>query len=117
MSSIEEKKQSGNELRPTQTATEMFHKLRTRFLENLPDEDKEAYRRFGEKFHSSFDVDTGSPIDLSTINMEESLAYLVESLKSGLHPTYLTEDEVVLLKAGYGEEWYTKWGYTKNDLK
>jgi hypothetical protein len=49
--------------------------------------------------------------------MEESLAYVVESLKSGLHPKYLTEDEIMLLRAGYGDEWYQKWGYKKEDLE
>lgn len=98
-------------------AKEMFDKLRSKFLENLPEEDRIAYQKFGEKFHSSFNVDTGSPIDLSTINMEESLAYVVESLKSGLHPKYLTDDEITLLRAGYGDEWYVQWGYTKNDCK
>lgn len=98
-------------------AKEMFDKLRTKFLEQLPDDDKKAYQKFGEKFHSSFNVDTGSPIDLSTINMEESLAYIVESLKSGLHPKYLTEDEIMLMRAGYGDEWYTLWDYKETDLK
>jgi hypothetical protein len=48
--------------------------------------------------------------------MEESLAYVVESLKSGLHPKYLTEDERTLVRAGYGDQWYEKWGYTSKDL-
>ena len=43
--------------------------------------------------------------------MEEAVSYVVESLKSGLHPKYLTEDEQVLLQAAYGDEWYKEWGY------
>lgn len=100
-----------------QKASEIFDNLRAKFMEQMPEEDQAAYKRFGEKFHSSFNVDTGAPIDLSTINMEESLAYVVESLKSGLHPKYLTEDEVAMVRAGYGDQWYTKWGYVEKDLK
>jgi hypothetical protein len=37
-------------------------------------------------------------------------------MKSGLHPKYLNEDEVHLLKAGFGEEWYKNWGYDKSDI-
>ena len=111
MTTTAEKKKS------PQKATEIFDHLKAKFMEQMPEEDKAAYQRFGEKFHSSFNVDTGAPVDLSTINMEESLAYVVESLKSGLHPKYLTEDEVMMLRAGYGDEWYKNWGYGPHDLQ
>jgi hypothetical protein len=103
-------------------ATEMFEKMRKSFLEKASEEDKEKYMKFGERFYNSFDVNTGSPIqqdDASgnpTICMEEALAYVVESLKSGLHPSRLTYDEAMIVRAGYGEEWYEKWGYTKEDI-
>jgi hypothetical protein len=110
-------KQATPQPKKTQTAMEMFDTLRSKFMEQVPEENQAAYKRFGEKFHSSFNVNTGSPVDLSTINMEESLAYVVESLKSGLHPRYLSEDEVVMLRAGYGDKWYEKWEYTEKDLQ
>jgi len=97
-------------------ANTIFEKMKKSFLDNAKEEDIEKYQKFGEKFYNSFDVNTGGPTP-DCINMEESLAYVVESLKSGLHPRYLSEDEVVLLRAGYGEQWYKKWGYTEGDLK
>jgi len=98
-------------------ANEMFDIMRKKMLEGLSEEDRERYARFGEKFYSSFDVETGTAKDLSTISMEESLAYVTESLKSGLHPSYLTEDEIMILRAGYGDEWYKKWSYTREDVE
>lgn len=96
---------------------EIFNNMRQKFLDNLPDEEREAYQKFGEKFHSSFDVNSGSSVNLSEINMEEALAYVVQGLESGLHPKYITEDEDALLTAAYGEEWYTKWNYkSKTDF-
>jgi hypothetical protein len=96
---------------------EIFNNMRQKFLDNLPDEEREAYQKFGEKFHSSFDVNSGSSVNLSEINMEEALAYVVQGLESGLHPKYITEDEDALLIAAYGEEWYKKWNYeTKTDI-
>lgn len=96
---------------------EMFQNMRKKFLENLPDEDREAYQKFGEKFHQSFDVDNGTSVNLSEINMEESLAYVVSGLDAGLHPKYITEDEDALLQAAYGEDWYKKWNYkSKTEL-
>ena len=61
---------------------DIFNSMRTKFLENLPEEEREAYQKFGEKFHSSFDVNTGSSVNLSEINMEEALAYVVQGLES-----------------------------------
>jgi hypothetical protein len=91
--------------------------MKQSFLDKASEKDIENYKKFGEKFYNSFDVDTGMPTDNNVINMEESLAYIVESLKSGLHPKYLSEDEIMLIRAGYGDEWYTRWGYKKEDLE
>ena len=92
------------------SAEEIFERMRKKLGENLSDEDKEKYLKFGEKFHSLFNAMTTSSSS-NDINMEESLSYVVESLKSGLHPKHLTEDEVALVKAAYGDEWYKKLGY------
>lgn len=98
-------------------ATEMWQNMQTQMLNSLPEEERENFKRLGEKFHQSFDITKGEVRDLSCISMEEALAYVVESLKSGLHPSFLTEDEVAMVQAGYGDEWYKEWGYSKEDLK
>ena len=97
---------------------QIFENMKKKFIENIPQEEREAYERFGEKFHSSFDVNSGNPVDLSNICMEEALSYVVQGLQSGLHPKYITEDEDALLQAAYGEQWYEKWGYkNKTDIE
>jgi len=86
----------------------------------LPPEEREKFQKIGERLYSSFDVHKGTLLpkqDVESIRMEESLAYLVEQLKAGLHPKYLTEDEIHLLRAAYGDEWYKKWDYTKEDFE
>lgn len=88
--------------------------MKQKFMNSIPEEMQENYRAFGERFHKSFNVETGRPHN--DICLEEALSYVVESIKSGLHPKYLTEDEKALLIAGYGEKWYTKWGYSDNDF-
>lgn len=86
----------------------------------LPEEEREKFQKIGERLYSSFDVHKGELLpgqDITSIRMEEALAYVVESMKSGLHPKYLTEDEIHLLKAAYGDEWYKKWNYSKEDIE
>lgn len=39
----------------------------------------------------------------------DAVAYIIEGLKAGIHPDYLTEPEVVLMERYYGKEW--KQGY------
>lgn len=46
----------------------------------------------------------------------ESIAYITEALKSGLHPTYLDENEVTVMKNEYGKDWYTRFGYNESDV-
>ena len=96
---------------------ELFDSIRKNVIQGMSEEQVEQLKKLGEKFHESFDVTSGSVRDLNVIEMEEALAYVVESLKSGIHPSYLTEDEVAMVKAGYGEEWYKNWGYSKDDIE
>lgn len=74
------------------------------------------FETLGKKFHKSFDVSKGDVYAAPEYKVEESLASLVEDLKAGLHPTCLRKEEQCLLQAGYGEEWYTKFGYTQSDM-
>lgn len=91
-------------------ATEYFEQMKHSFLDKLSEEDKERYRKFGEEFYSSFDVETGQPYT-NAVDLEEALAYTVESLKAGLHPHYLSQEERTLVQACYGETWYQTFGY------
>jgi len=95
----------------------LFEAMRKNLAGGMTEEQMEDFRKLGEKFHESFDVTRGTTKNMNEINMEEALAYVTESLKSGIHPSYLGEDEKVLLEAAYGKEWFKKWGYEANDLE
>jgi hypothetical protein len=86
---------------------------------NLTDEQKKGYERLAEKFHQSFDVENQQQRDhnVKEIALEECLAYLVESLKSGLHPKHMTKMERDLVKSHFKDEWYTYFGYDRGDLE
>lgn len=91
--------------------TKLFESIRMNVEKGMSEEQIQHLKALGEKFHESFDISKGTVKDLNNIDMEEALAYVVESLKSGIHPSYLTEDEKAMMSAGYGEDWMTKWGY------
>lgn len=94
-------------------------KIRDSLWKNLSDEQKDQYERLGQKFHQSFNVDTQhtQPHDIREIALEECLAYVVESLKSGLHPRFTTREERGLLVGTYGSQWYERFMYETSELK
>ncbi|NDE17421.1 hypothetical protein EBZ80_21065 [bacterium] len=98
--------------------TRFFEQIRQSAMNSIPPEHIEHLKKFGDKFHRSFDVEAQQSRHTSAneIVLEESLAYVAECVKAGLHPRYLTEDEKHLLQAGFGDEWWTHFGYTESDL-
>lgn len=90
---------------------QLFESMKTSLVKNLSEEDRASYQKFGEKFHKMLETMSFETEGRNEICMEESLSYIVESLKSGLHPRYLSKDEQKLVEAGYGEKWYQNWGY------
>jgi hypothetical protein len=98
---------------------ECLHNFNQYMQSMLPDEQREKFQKIGEKLYSSFDLQKGQVLpgnDVESIRLEEALAYVVESLKSGLHPKYLEYDEIHLLRSAYGERWFEKWGYSEKDI-
>ena len=80
----------------------------------LSDEDKEKYRKMGEQIHS-IDYTTGQSEEPAA--MVEGAAYLVANLRSGLHPSMMSDTEQKLMTEMHGEKWYSRWGYIEEDLK
>lgn len=81
---------------------------------SMSKEDIEKYEAIGESMYS-IDFEKCGSIEDNTVL--EALAYVNESIKSGIHPSMLSEPELVILETSYGREWYKKFGYVKEDLK
>jgi len=44
------------------------------------------------------------------------VAYIESQLQAGMHPSVLDDNEKAILRDAYGDEWYLKWNYIKEDL-
>ena len=77
-------------------------------FQNLPEEDQVAYKKSGEYMYSYDYENAGNP----ETKMNESAAYIIEGIKSGLRPSDLDESELAVMKSVYGEKWYVKYGYS-----
>jgi len=96
----------------------LLSSVRKAFESQMSEEQLRDFRRLAEKFHQSFDIEAQHTRehDIKQIALEECLAHVVESLKSGLHPRHTTEHERALVAACYGKKWYVRFGYTADEL-
>jgi len=83
----------------------------------LTSEQKEEYAKLGKKFYETTDFETNKVLNNMPDPMVDSLLQLTVQLRSGLHPVDLTSEDIELLKSGYGDKWYEKWGFEEKDLK
>jgi len=87
-------------------------------LKSMSPSDLEHYKKLGESLYKDLNFETSNIESKENIPpyLSDALAYIVESIKSGLHPSMLDEDEKKVLEEIYGKEWYLKFDYTKEDL-
>lgn len=88
--------------------------------QNMSPEDLDRYKKIGELMYRDVDFQT------SKLNDEgdsfppfviDAANYIVELLKSGIHPSMLEKEEIDVMNNVYGKEWYLKWNYVKEDLE
>ena len=87
----------------------------------MTEEQLNSFAEFGKKMHDGMDYTKDNPYEedkspSSVISLEECLASIVAQIKAGLHPSYVEEQEELLLKAHYGEEWYKHFGYDTKSM-
>jgi hypothetical protein len=88
----------------------------TAAINALSPEDLDKYRKIGEQMYGTIDFEGAHALNNMPAPMGEAVAYVLESLKSGLHPSMLDEDEKALLLDTLGDKWWEKYGYVEGDL-
>lgn len=75
-------------------------------------EDIEKYAALGESMYKDIDFENGTIAN----QLEDAVRILEIEIKSGLHPTMMSENEKKILQDKYGEKWYDHFGFTEKDL-
>jgi hypothetical protein len=102
----------------TQRVYDLFDNPMTRAaMASMTPEQIERYKIIGEEMYGNIDFAKSEVLNNAPPFLSESLAYLTEGIKSGLHISELNADEHKVLCECYGEEWYTHFGYVKEDLQ
>jgi hypothetical protein len=82
-------------------------------LKDMDREQLENYRKIGEVMYGNVDF-VGSKIN-SGPDFSEAVAYVESGIRAGLLPEDLDENEVNCLFNAYGETWYERFGWTKDE--
>lgn len=84
---------------------------------SIPEEQQKNWEKIGEQMYNSVDfVDTEGKTQTIPESMMEGIAYVVDSITSGMHISYLEDNEKELLADVYGSTWYERFGYVEKDL-
>ena len=96
----------------------LFNTLGKAILENMDPEDVEKYSKMGEYMYSTTDFQASIPKPKKSMedDMVDGVFYVEEALKAGLHPQDMEKKQVQLMYEIYGEKWYEKYGYTKDEV-
>ena len=92
-----------------------------KMFNSLTKEQQEEFKTMGDNIFNQFDLneDGKMEINLSDFNKDytEETAYIYQQIKAGIHISYLSKEEKNLMTNIFGEKWYEKWGYVKEDLE
>jgi preprotein translocase subunit SecA len=92
-----------------------------RIKQGMSQEMLDNYKSMGERMYASLpNDDENKSVSLEyedKEDMTEATAYILEGVKSGLHPSFLTDNEKRVLETNLGAEWYVPLGYSKEDLE
>ena len=85
---------------------------------NLTTEQREHYEKIGNYMYKDDLFDSSDPQSGQfRTPVDDALVYIEEGLNSGLNPSNLDKDEIILLESEYGKEWYKRWKYQESDLE
>jgi hypothetical protein len=71
----------------------------------------EEYKQIGESMYNTLDFNTNEILNNPDDPKADSIAYITEGIKSGLHPSFLTDEELQIMEEYYGKTWYLRFGF------
>jgi len=82
----------------------------------LTPEQKEEYQKIGEKMYGKIDFENSRILDNPEPSMDLAVASITETIKAGLHPSMMEDNEKAVMREVQGEKWYERFGFVEKDL-
>ena len=86
---------------------------------NLSEDDKKRYAKIGEEMYNTIkfeDINSQGVLTNKDDVEIENVSQIKMMLLSGIHPSYLNNEEKDLMKNNLGEKWYETFGFLEVDL-
>lgn len=83
-------------------------------MKALTPEQLDEYEKVGQYMFKTDFAHTKGPNPEK--EMKDAIFYIKEGLKSGVHPEDLQPKELQIMYDIYGDEWYTEYGYYKDEV-
>lgn len=83
---------------------------------SMTDEQKNHYKKLGEDMYNHVDFEKSEILSNNDNSLKESAKYIYLQIRSGLHPSYLEENEKDIMSDVYGKGWFRDFGYNDKDL-
>jgi hypothetical protein len=82
----------------------------------MTQEQIDEYKKIGKyMFSQNFNTTEVGSVEKKP-EISDILQYAIEGLKSGLHPSELSKEELSALVEIYGDKWYENYGYFKEEV-
>ena len=85
-------------------------------IKSMTPEQLKEYQQIGQYMYGTINFEDSKVINKLDAPLHESVAYIEQGIKAGLMPRDLSEDEIVVLTSAYGEKWYERYGFSKNEV-
>lgn len=109
-----------DKLEQIKNADPLFNEKRLKEMaDSLSEDDKKRYAKIGEEMYNSInfeDINSQGVIENKDEIEMENVSQIKMMLLSGIHPSYLSNQEKDLMKNNFGEKWYESFGFLEVDL-
>jgi len=85
-------------------------------LASMTPEQIQRYKNIGEEMYGTLDFESSKVLNNVPPPMREATAYLMDLVRSGLHPSMMSDNDKALLVESIGKDWYKRFGYVEQDL-
>jgi hypothetical protein len=82
---------------------------------SLSPEEYMRYEKIGKELYETVDFNNNEILNNKKIDTND-IDYIIEGIKSGLHPSMLSTEEKKQLNNIIGKNWFEKYGYKESDL-
>jgi hypothetical protein len=86
-------------------------------MKSMSPEEIHQYKTIGEELYGNIDFEKSEVLNNAPpFISKDVIAYISSGIQSGLHPRDLDENEKAIMVESFGNDWFEKFGYSKEEM-